>query len=92
MDALFIPVAQAVGASLDQIKVPILSLQLPAKLTVTYPLTAHIMPTNRLSAGQPIHPRTILHAGVQASFQHICDPFFLLAHSETRGRILAVVG
>jgi hypothetical protein len=67
MDALFVPLASAVGASVDQIKV--ISARSPTMCELTIPCIAHIMSTNSIPPRERLYSHTIISAQSKAFVQ-----------------------
>ena len=95
MDALFLPLADAVGASVDQIKV------CPAHRSVfliswltwdSFSLPAYIMSLDRLPPWKPLCPSAIHPAGSASSFQHFRRGSIFLPYFEDLFRVLPTLG
>jgi len=91
MDALFLPLADAVGASVDQIKV------CPAHrsvswLTMWIALPAYIMSVDRLPSWKPLCPNSIHPTGAASSIQHLRRDSVFLPYFEDLFRVLPTPG
>ena len=80
MDALFLPLAELVGASVDQIKVLIFDWE---GALIPNPLrTAHFMSFNCIPTREPLCSHTLHTTCTEAFVQHHCRAIFLLASVE----------
>jgi len=98
MDALFLPLADAVGASVDQIKVcPAHRSNLRVSwLTMwtrhSFSLPAYIMSVDRLPSWKPLRPNSIHPTGSASSVQHLRRHSVFLPDFEDLFRVLPTPG
>jgi hypothetical protein len=71
MDALFVPLASLVGASVDQVKVRRVYYLLTSRIEIHMPSVAHNVSFNCLPSRKSLHSPPILTTGSETSIQHI---------------------
>ena len=93
MDALFMPLANALGASVDQIKVIYRALCHIHNVELTFSsTTANIMSTHCIPSWTSLCASTILEAGVASSIQYNRGHYILLPRSTVVFRVLSIAG
>jgi hypothetical protein len=74
MDALFLPLASAVGASVDQIKVcfRVSNCSNVTQTQTLFDFVAHLLSSCLLSIGKRLHPSSTIEPQLETPFQHRC--------------------